>query len=170
MLRKNIFVKCSNLAPILHCMLNAQKWGYIFLREAISNSCGRHVTNCKPELFHIQCPEFIKQIFGWQPREHHYINNILSVPRESDGRFRRPLEDLIDEFRTPPKIWCQIQDTPRRSDARFKTPPEDLMFWVEIWSMMISVEACLPVQWGCKTMDTVHRALGDVGEGCCLGL
>ena len=33
------FLKCFNLEPILHCMLNAQKWDYIFLREAISNSC-----------------------------------------------------------------------------------------------------------------------------------
>ena len=36
---KNIFVKCSNLEPILHGMFNAQKWDCIFLREAISNSC-----------------------------------------------------------------------------------------------------------------------------------
>ena len=37
---KKIIVKCSNLEPILQCVLNAQKWDCIFLREAISNSCG----------------------------------------------------------------------------------------------------------------------------------
>ena len=37
--QENIFVKCSNLEPILLCMLHAQKWDYIFLLEAISNSC-----------------------------------------------------------------------------------------------------------------------------------
>ena len=37
--QEKYFCKVSNLEPILHCMLNAQKQDCIFLREAISNSC-----------------------------------------------------------------------------------------------------------------------------------